>query len=106
MTVTIIDRAIVGRLRAHVANITLSGNYTTGGYAELTLAMAGFTKDIYGLEFLDAGAATGYIFKFDSVNRKIKAFWVPTGTLPYALAEVANGTAIGTVNLRAIIWGR
>lgn len=100
-TVTIRKRGKFGNGLIVVADIALDSSYPTGGES-ITTQKFGLTV----LDFVLPSPASGYVFEFDHVNSKLKAF-TPTGSHTHkfttgstaaadatsgALAEVAAGT--------------
>lgn len=78
-----------------------SNAYTTGGEA---LDLAPFLGDVDG--FI-ASPASGYVFEYDAVNKKLKAYYADYAAVAAgALIEVPATTNLSAVTATFLAWGR
>lgn len=97
-----------GTLRGRFYDITFDANYTTTGVA-LDPDSAGLVGQIVGLNFVAAATVAGTapvtmpVPQFDFKNQKIQLFGLAAGA--DGLTEIANNRPIGTVVLRAQVYG-
>lgn len=104
LALTVVARDVSSMKRV-IADLALSGTYTTGGEAP----SLGFLKELGMTEVLkvnvDSGgaAATGKLSQYDYANAKLKLF--RTDQIDDFAEEVPNGTALADT-LRAEFIGR
>lgn len=93
LTATVRRKDTLGNsFRAIVAELTFDSSYPTGG-ENLTPAQLGLSR----VEVFFPEQGSGYTIQYDRTNSKLKAF--------SAGAEVANGTDLSTVVVRALVLG-
>ena len=94
-TTTIIKRVGFGSGVGVVTDVTMSGSYPTGGES-LVAGNFGLTN----IDYILPATASGYMFEYDHVNKKIKAIYpraAIASTLAVstpALAHTAGATAV------------
>lgn len=98
-TPTVEDRyTSSGKHRARV-KLVASGTYTTGGDAIPAFGALGMKRNVDYLILTDDAHASGHVYKYDQVNKKIMIY-NENDAAAYAqrpqLAEIQAGTAIAT----------
>lgn len=94
-----------GKAKVMGRRVSISGTYDTGGFA-LSASSFGLRR-IHTIICNERGApATAFPVQFNSATSKVQMF-ASNGAAPAALAEVANGTNVGSrvFDIIAIGWG-
>ena len=97
----------VGDKWMSVYEIAGDASYPTGGYSLLPsdLGFAPTNDPEFHCE-VKAAPGAGYLFTYDHVNQKVKAYWTGAG-LSAVLAEVTNATNLSAVtHVRVLAFGR
>lgn len=97
-------RGSVGDMWLRVVDITLDNAYPTGGYP-LTAQSLGIGLNGQILFVDPATVKSGYMFEYDQVNQKLKAYQNGAGNAPNT--ELANNSAVlnGLV-ARCVVLGK
>jgi hypothetical protein len=105
-TPTIVDRGAAGDLFFRIVDILLDGSYPAGGYA-LTPQQLGL--GVNGVVFMvDPGTVSktgGWLAGWDYTNAKMQVF-DGSGAASLAMHEVAPGTVLTGVIVRALVMGK
>lgn len=88
------NTAVMGNLKAVVADITFDSSYPTGG-EDLNPSTLGLSF----VRFLVSDGSEGYNLVYDYANSKLLAYGSTAGT------EVANATNLSTVSCRVFAVG-
>lgn len=101
VVVALLKRAKNLTLHQNIAEVTFDNSYPTGGEP--------VTPAQFGVRSIDMMLITnngGYIFEYDHVNNKIKAYNSTTGVaLASPGSEVVAATNLSAVVLRALVIG-
>lgn len=105
LTVTIVEKFVVGSRQGIVADITFDSSYTTGG-EDITPANLGFRNS---LSFFSGGVArnatTGAVeVRHNRTLNKVQAFW--GGGAGAALTEVTSTTDLSAYVVRVFAIGK
>lgn len=100
------DRGAAGDLFFRVIDLTLDATYAVGGWP-LTAQQLGFGLNGV-IFFVDVGSKSGYIFEWDQVNTKLKAYQGDNANVAAAPAvEVpANAAGLNGLVLRVLAFGK
>lgn len=98
-TPTVEDRWVAGGKRHARVKLVASGTYTTGGDAIPAFGALGMKRNVDFLDITDGANASGHLYKYDQVNKKI-LIYVENDGAAYVqrpqMAQVPAGTAIST----------
>lgn len=101
LSVVELRRSKALRTQRNILRVTFDAAYVTGG-EPLTLAQLG----LRAADVVNAQSSGGYIFEYDYVNQKLKAYYANyPGAAAGPLVEVANATDLSAISTRVVAEG-
>lgn len=98
-TPTVEDRWVAGGKRHARVKLVASGTYSTGGDAIPAAGALGMKRNVDYINIIDGSKATGHLYKYDKVGKKILIYNENDGAAYVQrpeMAELQAATAVAT----------